>query len=153
MRTRADLDLQLSDRPFGAVRGRLTLRKRQPGMHYRWVTAHSMGQETAQNVLNRLEEGYVPVRPEDIGHTVRSMPGRPQGTDSDLVVNGGLILMAMPEEMADRHREARAKQGREQLSKIREEMTGDSEVAIQIERKSSTRRGRGARADGDIRGG
>ncbi len=62
----------------------------EPGYHYRWIRARTMGESDNRNVSSRFREGYTPVRAED-HQNLQLMSDK--GSDfADNVEVGGLLL-------------------------------------------------------------
>jgi hypothetical protein len=62
----------------------------EPGYHYRWVRARTMGESDNRNVSSRFREGYVPVKAED--HKDLQLMSDRGSEFADNVEVGGLVL-------------------------------------------------------------
>jgi hypothetical protein len=109
----------------------------QPGYIFRWVATHVLGQETRQNVANKMREGWSPCRAED--HPEMKELANAGGN----IEVGGLMLCKMPKSKADaraRYYEGHAKAQMESVDNtyLKEE---DPRMPKFTNRKSAVARG------------
>ena len=62
----------------------------EPGYHYRWIRARTLGESDNRNVSSRFREGYTPVRAED--HKDLQLLSDKGSEFADNVEVGGLLL-------------------------------------------------------------
>lgn len=73
----------------------------RPGMKHRWVRRMVRNQEDVTNVMSRLRQGYEPVQaPANSAYDKLS-----EGKYSGMIVSGDLMLMEVPEDIAEQRNE------------------------------------------------
>lgn len=117
----------------------------RPGIRHRWLRRSMMGAEDPKNMSSRLREGWVPVKAEDYPEMRLSV----DKVDSGLVEIGGLILCAMPEEMAIQRDEYFLGKARSQIDSVDHSYLKeqDSRMPLFSERRSKAKFGKGASGD------
>jgi hypothetical protein len=110
----------------------------EPGMGYRWVMTHLVGESQPTNVSQRLREGYEPVKAEDhpeLAYEANAKTGN--------IEVGGLMLCKMPQEMLDERTAFYANMTNSQASSVNSKFTSQSDPRMPLfsEQKSSTSRG------------
>ena len=105
----------------------------RPGIVHRWVSLAVLGQPNVTHTQQRFREGWVPVKAED--YPEMQMMQAPSGN----IEVGGLVLCAMPKELADARARYYAQQTQNQMEAVdqtymREE---DSRMPLVNETKSS----------------
>lgn len=97
-----------------------TFKKNNPGWAARWIY-HPQHKPDLSSVIVRKAEGYVEVRVEELGI---DMPGL---SDSDYVRVGDVILMKLPEELAQMDRKELAERAKEQRDMLKKEFYSSTE--------------------------
>lgn len=111
------------------------------GYHLRWVRRELRGESHDANVLSRIRQGYVPVTPEEVD--LYDYPTVEDGRFSGTVMSGDLILMKIPDHMADqRTKYYKAQTDRMQRAVDREFEENDS-TAMPLSRSVKTQVGVG----------
>ena len=85
----------------------------EPGMVYRWVATHIMGEAQPTNVSMKMREGWVPVKAVD--HPELMLLGN--ATTGNVEI-GGLMLCKMPAELARSRDEYYARQAQAQMDSV-----------------------------------
>ena len=112
----------------------------EPGMSYRWVATHVLGQADPSNVSKKMREGWEPVKAEDHPEL---MLLRNEKTGN--VEIGGLMLCKMPAELARSRDEYYGRQAQAQMDSVDNHFmrNNDPRMPLFSDRKSSTTRGGG----------
>ena len=112
----------------------------EPGMVYRWIATHVLGQPQNTNVSTKMREGWEPVKAVD--HPELMLEGNAKTGNVEL---GGLMLCKMPRERAQARDEYYAKQAQAQMESVDNSFmrNNDSRMPLFAERKSTTSRGSG----------
>lgn len=108
-----------------------------PGVVFRWIATHTLGQHDPSNVSRRLRDGWEPVRAED--HPELMLQGSPTGN----VEIGGLMLCKMSVERSKAREEYYAQQANAQLASVDNHYLKeqDPRMPLTAERRSSVTRG------------
>ena len=112
----------------------------EPGMAYRWIATHVLGQADPNNVSRKMREGWVPVKAAD--HPELMMMGNAASGNVEI---GGLMLCKMSKEMAIARDEYYQKQAQNQMDSVDNHFmrNNDPRMPLFSERKSTTSRGAG----------
>jgi hypothetical protein len=112
----------------------------EPGMVYRWVATHVLGEAQNTNVSTKMREGWEPVKAVD--HPELMLEGNAKTGNVEI---GGLMLCKMPRERAQARDEYYAKQAQAQMESVDNSFmrNNDSRMPLFAERKSTTSRGSG----------
>jgi hypothetical protein len=112
----------------------------EPGMVYRWIATHVLGQPQNTNVSTKMREGWEPVKAVD--HPELMLEGNAKTGNVEL---GGLMLCKMPRERAQARDEYYAKQAQAQMESVDNSFmrNNDPRMPLFADRKSSTSRGGG----------
>jgi hypothetical protein len=112
----------------------------EPGMVYRWIATHVLGEAQNTNVSTKMREGWEPVKAVD--HPELMLEGNAKTGNVEL---GGLMLCKMPRERAQARDEYYAKQAQAQMESVDNSFmrNNDSRMPLFAERKSTTSRGSG----------
>lgn len=86
---------------------------RIPGMSFQWVTKEVYGQIQHQHMADFTKTGWTPVHQEDFDGIFDGM-FMPRGAEGE-INNGGLVLMARPQEITDRALEKDYRKAKEQI--------------------------------------
>lgn len=121
----------------------------RPGLRHRWIRRSMLGQDDPKNMSSRLREGWVPVKLEDYPELKIDVTTNGKLPESGLVEIGGVILCAMPEEMATQRdayfrQKAEAQTESVDHSYLKEQ---DARMPLFSERKSRSKFGKGASSD------
>ena len=110
----------------------------EPGVGFRWVMTHLLGEANPTNVSQRLREGYEPVKAED--HPELAFEAN---TKTGNIEIGGLMLCKMPQDMLDQRTEHYAGMTNTLSQSIDSKYVGQSDPRMPVfsERKSSSSRG------------
>ena len=110
----------------------------EPGMVYRWVATHIMGEAQPTNVSMKMREGWVPVKAAD--HPELMLLGN--ATTGNVEI-GGLMLCKMPKELAQSRDEYYARQAQAQMDSVDNHFMRNSDPRMPLfkDHKSSTTRG------------
>ncbi len=110
----------------------------EPGMGFRWVMTHLLGESKPTHVSQRLREGYEPVKAED--HPELAFEANAKTGNVEV---GGLMLCKMPQEMLDQRTEHYARTTNTLSQSIDSKYVGqsDSRMPVFSEKKSSSSRG------------
>ena len=111
----------------------------KPGMVYRWIATHILGQADPTNVSKKMREGWVPVKAAD--HPELMLMGDKSGN----VEIGGLMLCEMPKEQAQARDEYYSNQAQTQMESVDNHFmrNNDPRMPLFADRKSSSSRGAG----------
>ena len=111
----------------------------RPGLKHRWIATELLGQELASNVSKKMREGWEPVRAEDYPELMLA------GNKNGNVEIGGLMLCAMPEQLAQSRNEYYQKQSQAQVESVDNTFMRNSDPRMPLfsEKKSTTTRGVG----------
>lgn len=85
----------------------------RPGITHRWIATHVLGKSEPTNVSQKMREGWVPVKAEDYPELMlvgNAMTGN--------VEIGGLMLCAMPIELAQSRQAYYEKQAQSQMESV-----------------------------------
>jgi hypothetical protein len=112
----------------------------EPGMVYRWIATHVLGQPQNTNVSTKMREGWEPVKAVD--HPELMLEGNAKTGNVEL---GGLMLCKMPRERAQARDEYYAKQAQAQMESVDNSFmrNNDPRMPLFADRKSTTSRGGG----------
>ena len=112
----------------------------RPGITHRWVATHVLGASEPTNVSQKLREGWVPVKAEDYPELM--LVGNEKTGNVEI---GGLMLCAMPTELAKSRTEYYNNQTRRQMESVDNNLMkeNDPRMPLFAERKTSTSRGSG----------
>jgi hypothetical protein len=111
----------------------------EPGMVYRWIATHVLGQPQ-HNVSSKMREGWEPVKAVD--HPELMIEGNAKTGNVEI---GGLMLCKMPRERAQARDEYYAKQAQAQMESVDNNFmrNNDPRMPLFADRKSTTSRGGG----------
>jgi hypothetical protein len=110
----------------------------EPGMGFRWVMTHLLGEANPTNVSQRLREGYEPVKAED--HPEMAFEANAKTGNIEI---GGLMLCKMPEDMVQQRTTFYDDMTNSQSHSVNSKFTsqGDPRMPLFAEQKSSSSRG------------
>jgi hypothetical protein len=112
----------------------------EPGMAFRWIATHVLGEAQNTNVSTKMREGWEPVKAVD--HPELMLEGNAKTGNVEL---GGLMLCKMPTERAQARDEYYAKQAQAQMDSVDNSFmrNNDPRMPLFADRKSTTSRGGG----------
>ena len=112
----------------------------EPGIAYRWIATHVLGEAQNTNVSTKMREGWEPVKAVD--HPELMLEGNAKTGNVEL---GGLMLCKMPTERAQARDEYYAKQAQAQMDSVDNSFmrNNDPRMPLFADRKSTTSRGGG----------
>ena len=112
----------------------------EPGMVYRWVATHILGQADPTNVSKKMREGWVPVKAAD--HPELMLLGSEKTGNVEI---GGLMLCKMPKEQAQSRDDYYNNQAQTQMDSVDNHFmrNNDPRMPLFADRKSSSSRGTG----------
>ena len=110
----------------------------RPGIVFRWIATHVLGQAEVTNVSRKMREGWEPVKAED--HPELMMLGNEKTGNVEI---GGLMLCQMSSEKARARDEYYAQQAQNQVDSVDNNFMrqNDSRMPLFSDRKSSSTRG------------
>lgn len=110
----------------------------EPGVVFRWIATHVLGQADPTNVSRKMREGWEPVKAVD--HPELQLFGN--ATTGNVEI-GGLMLCKMSKEMADARDEYYNAQAQNQMDSVDNHFmrNNDPRMPLFSDRKSSTSRG------------
>ena len=111
----------------------------EPGVVFRWIATHVMGQADPTNVSKKLREGWEPCKVED--HPEMAMFAGKSGN----IEIGGLMLCRMPEELANARSVYYDNQSQRQMESVDNHFmrNNDPRMPLFNDRKTNVTRGRG----------
>jgi hypothetical protein len=112
----------------------------EPGMSFRWVATHILGQADARNVSTKMREGWEPVKAVD--HPELQLYGN--NTTGNVEI-GGLMLCKMPTEKVLARGDYYNGQAQTQMDSVDNHFmrNNDPRMPLFSERKSTVSRGQG----------
>ena len=112
----------------------------EPGIAYRWIATHVLGEAQNTNVSTKMREGWEPVKAVD--HPELMLEGNAKTGNVEI---GGLMLCKMPTERAQARDEYYAKQAQAQMDSVDNSFmrNNDPRMPLFADRKSTTSRGGG----------
>ena len=112
----------------------------EPGVVFRWIATHVLGQADPTNVSRKMREGWEPVKAVD--HPELQLFGNAATGNVEI---GGLMLCKMSKEQADARDEYYNKQAQNQMDSVDNHFmrNNDPRMPLFSERNSSTSRGNG----------
>ena len=110
----------------------------EPGVVFRWIATHVLGQADPTNVSRKMREGWEPVKAVD--HPELMLVGN--ATTGNVEI-GGLMLCKMSKEQADARDAYYANQAQNQMDSVDNHFmrNNDPRMPLFSERSSSTSRG------------
>ena len=115
----------------------------EDGYAFRWVRVSMLGQVDATNVSSKLREGWEPVRAEDYPQfTVLNVE---QEKFADNIVQGGLMLCKVPQEIADERNAHYEQQARNQIQSVDNNLMRENDARMPLfnDRKTKVTFGNG----------
>ncbi len=115
----------------------------EDGYEFRWVRVSMLGQVDATNVSSKLREGWEPVRAEDYPQfTVLNVE---QERFADNVVQGGLMLCKIPQEIVAERTAHYEQQARNQIQSVDNNLMRENDARMPLfnERKTKVTFGNG----------
>jgi hypothetical protein len=115
----------------------------EDGYAFRWVRVSMLGQVDATNVSSKLREGWEPVRAEDYPqYTVLNVE---QERFADNIVQGGLMLCKVPQEIVDERTAHYEQQSRNQIQSVDNNLMRENDARMPLfnERKTKVTFGNG----------
>jgi|TARA_A100001015_G_scaffold103362_1_gene114717 hypothetical protein len=115
----------------------------EDGYVFRWVRVSMLGQVDATNVSSKLREGWEPVRAEDYPQfTVLNVE---QEKFADNIVQGGLMLCKVPQEIADERNAHYEQQARNQIQSVDNNLMRENDARMPLfnDRKTKVTFGNG----------
>lgn len=112
----------------------------EPGMVYRWIATHVLGEAQNTNVSTKMREGWEPVKAVD--HPELMLEGNAKTGNVEM---GGLMLCKMPREKAQARDEYYNRQAQAQMDSVDNSFmrNNDPRMPLFADRKSTTSRGGG----------
>ena len=112
----------------------------EPGMVYRWIATHILGQADPTNVSKKMREGWVPVKAAD--HPELMLLGSEKTGNVEI---GGLMLCKMSKEQAQSRDDYYNNQAQTQMESVDNHFmrNNDPRMPLFADRKSSSSRGAG----------
>jgi len=112
----------------------------EPGMSFRWVATHILGQAEPTNVSRKMRDGWEPVKAVD--HPELMIVGNEKTGNVEI---GGLMLCKMPTERLEAIAAYYNKQATSQMESVDNHFmrNNDPRMPLFVESKSSTSRGSG----------
>ncbi len=112
----------------------------EPGVVFRWIATHVLGQADPTNVSRKMREGWEPVKAVD--HPELQLFGNAATGNVEI---GGLMLCKMSKEQADARDEYYNKQAQNQMDSVDNHFmrNNDPRMPLFKDSKSSTSRGGG----------
>lgn len=112
----------------------------EPGMVYRWVATHILGQSDPTNVSKKMREGWEPVKAAD--HPELMLRGNEKTGNVEI---GGLMLCKMAKEQAQARDEYYNQQAQNQMDSVDNHFmrNNDPRMPLFADRKSTSSRGGG----------
>ena len=112
----------------------------EPGVVFRWIATHVLGQADPTNVSRKMREGWEPVKAVD--HPELQLFGNAATGNVEI---GGLMLCKMSKEQADARDEYYSKQAQNQMDSVDNHFmrNNDPRMPLFSDRKSTTTRGAG----------
>jgi hypothetical protein len=114
------------------------------GFKYRWIRTSLMGNSDNPNVSTRFREGYVPVKAAD--HPELQLITDMDSRFKDNIEVGGLLLCAIPDEIADDRVAQQLEQSSRQMEAVDNNYMRQSDPRMPVlkpERQTRTSFGRG----------
>lgn len=74
-----------------------------PGYHLAWIRYTLRGEDEKDHVFRKIQEGYEPVRPEEVGAV--GVPTMEDGKYAGAITSGDVMLMKLPLEMWEQRQE------------------------------------------------
>ena len=115
----------------------------EDGYDFHWVRVSMLGQVDATNVSSKLREGWEPVRAEDYPQfTVLNVE---QERFADNIVQGGLMLCKVPQEIVDERTAHYEQQSRNQIQSVDNNLMRENDARMPLfnERKTKVTFGNG----------
>ena len=115
----------------------------EDGYAFRWVRVSMLGQVDATNVSSKLREGWEPVRAEDYPQfTVLNVE---QERFADNIVQGGLLLCKVPQEIVDERTAYYEQQARNQIQSVDNNLMRENDARMPLfnDRKTKVTFGNG----------
>ena len=115
----------------------------EDGYAFRWVRVSMLGQVDATNVSSKLREGWEPVRAEDYPKlTVLNVE---QEKFADNIVQGGLLLCKVPQEIADERNAYYEQQAKNQIQSVDNNLMRENDARMPLfnDRKTKVTFGNG----------
>jgi hypothetical protein len=114
-----------------------------PGWAFRWLRKSTLGVSDPTNVSSSLREGWEFCRLSD--HPELRLSVDAGADNSDLVEIGGLVLVKIPEEMADQRRTYYARQSEDQIASVETQLMreNDSRMPLFKDHKTTVSFGKG----------
>lgn len=112
----------------------------EPGVAFRWIATHVLGQAETRNVSTKMREGWEPVKAAD--HPELQMYGNAATGNVEI---GGLMLCKCPIEKMQAREEYYNKQAQTQMDSVDNHFmrNNDPRMPLFSDRKSTTSRGGG----------
>jgi hypothetical protein len=109
-----------------------------PGMQFRWIATHVLGEAQNTNVSAKMREGWEPVKAVD--HPELLLEGNAKTGNVEI---GGLMLCKQPIERVEARREYYDQQAQNQMSSVDNSFmrNNDPRMPLFADRKSTTSRG------------
>jgi len=107
------------------------------GMRYRWVRTEIRGQEDRKNVMQRMREGWVPVKPEEIPEF--DVPTIDHGKHAGVVGIGGLMLCKIDESIAEERNRYFEEKTTHQMNAVDNDLMREEHPAMPITRNRQSR--------------
>ena len=115
----------------------------EDGYAFRWVRMSMLGQVDATNVSSKLREGWEPVRAADYPQfTVLNVE---QEKFADNIVQGGLMLCKVPQEVADERNDYYEQQAKNQIQSVDNNLMRENDARMPLfnDRKTKVTFGNG----------
>ena len=112
----------------------------EPGIAFRWIATHVLGQAETRNVSTKMREGWEPVKAAD--HPELQMYGNAATGNVEI---GGLMLCKCPLEKMQAREEYYNRQAQTQMDSVDNHFmrNNDPRMPLFADRKSTTSRGQG----------
>jgi len=108
-----------------------------PGIKYRWVRNEIRGQEDRKNVMQRLREGWEPVKPEEIPEF--DVPTIDHGKHAGVVGIGGLMLCKIDASIAEERNQYFEDKTMNQMNAVDNNLMREEHPAMPITKSRQSR--------------